>query len=33
MGINGRHAVIGFYNWSVEEKKLSQFYENIINNR
>ena len=32
MGINGCHAVIGFYNWSVEEKKLSQFYKNIINN-
>jgi len=30
MGANGRKAVIGLYNWSIEEKKLFDFYKCIL---
>ena len=30
MGENGRRAVLARYNWSVEEKKFLQFYEEIL---
>lgn len=30
MGQNGRKAVIKFFNWHNEEKKLLKFYENIL---
>lgn len=33
MGLNGQRAVHAYYNWTVEEKKLLQLYEKLINNR
>ena len=31
MGQNGKKAVIEKYNWGVEENKLFEVYDNIIN--
>lgn len=31
MGLNGQRAVEGIYNWSVEEKKLLDFYQSLLN--
>ncbi len=33
MGENGRHAVLEKFNWSIEEKKLIQFYEEVLKDK
>jgi glycosyltransferase involved in cell wall biosynthesis len=33
MGENGRRAVLEKYNWSIEEKKLIQFYEEVLKDK
>jgi len=33
MGENGRSAVMKRYNWSIEERKLLDFYENVLSGR
>jgi glycosyltransferase involved in cell wall biosynthesis len=30
MGENGRQAVLGKYNWKVEESKLMRFYDSLF---
>jgi glycosyltransferase involved in cell wall biosynthesis len=33
MGENGHRAVLEKFNWSIEEKKLIQFYEEVLNDK
>ncbi len=33
MGENGRRAILEKFNWSIEEKKLIQFYEEVLKDK
>jgi hypothetical protein len=33
MGENGHRAILEKFNWSIEEKKLIQFYEEVLKDK
>jgi glycosyltransferase involved in cell wall biosynthesis len=33
MGENGRRSIVDSFNWSIEEKKLLEFYMHIVDER